>query len=303
MFRALREMRCALDAATAAGRLPGRGGVAPSPPLLDGVLPPAARVEPPSRQRPAPFTCSCSRRSSRSWLRRWRASRSPVTTRSSHGPRRASSTYSAVASPHLGGRGGDAVAVNRAADVAIAGLGLAVRALCSLRPRSPSSSRIVGRFLPSDTGGQGRARFRLLKLRTMVVGAERKGAGVRGRQGRFAHHPRRPAAAAAHVDRRAAAALERAPRRDVHRRAATDAALPGRALHRPPAPTSRRAPGLTGWAQVNGRAASPGGPDRARRLVRRAPHAWARPADPPARRSRCSGARTRARPGLDAGRV
>jgi lipopolysaccharide/colanic/teichoic acid biosynthesis glycosyltransferase len=40
-------------------------------------------------------------------------------------------------------------------------------------------------------------------------------------------------------------------------------------------------PGITGWAQIHGRARLPvGGPDRTRRLVRRASLALARPQDP-----------------------
>ena len=57
-------------------------------------------------------------------------------------------------------------------------------------------------------------------------------------------------------------------------------------------------PGITGWAQIHGRASLlVGRADRAGRLVRRAPLAAHRPADPRcARRSRSSAARTRARP-------
>ena len=58
-------------------------------------------------------------------------------------------------------------------------------------------------------------------------------------------------------------------------------------------------PGLTGWAQIHGRADAPvGRPDRARRLVRREPLAARRPEDPrSARRSRSSAARTGAATG------
>ena len=80
---------------------------------------------------------------------------------------------------HLGGRGGDALAaVNRAADVAIAGLGLAVTspllAAAALAVKLEDRGPVF--FRQTRVGKDGRD-FELLKLRTMVVGAERKGAG------------------------------------------------------------------------------------------------------------------------------
>ena len=107
------------------------------------------------------------------------------------------------------------------------------------------------------------------------------GAGYAVDQGdpRITRAGRAPAPA---VARRAAAALERRPRRHERDRPAADAALPGRALHDE---RQRRRlevkPGITGWAQIHGRATLPwDGADRARRLVRRAPLAAARPEDP-----------------------
>ena len=211
-----------------------------------GVLHLPARGRASFSSRPAPFTCSCSRRSSRSWLRRWR-SRSPVTTRSwatARGPRQLPPPWRPR---HLGGRGGDALGSREQ------GCGRRDR---RSRPRrdEPSAAaalavKLEDRGPVSSVSGWGRTgAISELKLRTMVVGAERKGASTRS-TGRFAHHPR-PGCG---VDRRAAAALERAPRRDVHRRAATDAALPGRATDHQRRRLDVR-PGLTGWAQVNGRA-------------------------------------------------
>jgi lipopolysaccharide/colanic/teichoic acid biosynthesis glycosyltransferase len=83
--------------------------------------------------------------------------------------------------------------------------------------------------------------FELLKLRTMVVGAETMGAGLsvnRGderitRAGRLLRKL---------LARRAAAALERRSRGDERDRAAADAALPGRAVRRAAAaPAGREA--------------------------------------------------------------
>ena len=77
----------------------------------------------------------------------------------------------------MGGRGGDAL--NRAADVAVAGaallvaspvLGLAALAV-KLRDRGPALYR-------QTRVGKDGADFELLKLRTMVVGAETQGAGL-----------------------------------------------------------------------------------------------------------------------------
>jgi len=76
----------------------------------------------------------------------------------------------------VGGRGGDAL--NRAADVAVAGTALLVAspvlALAALAVKLQDG----GPALYQQTRvGKGGADFELLKLRTMVVGAERQGAG------------------------------------------------------------------------------------------------------------------------------
>ena len=128
--------------------------------------------------------------------------------------------------------------------------------------------------------GKDGADFELLKLRTMVVGAETMGAGLAVNRGD--------------------ARITRAGR--LLRKLSLDE-LPqlwnvvrGEMSVIGPRPTLRYQveqyderqrhrldvkPGITGWAQVNGRAdAALGGADRARRLVRRAPLAASRPADP-----------------------
>ena len=77
------------------------------------------------------------------------------------------------------------------------------------------------------------------------------------RRGRRPDHAGRRAAAP-HLARRAAEPDQRAARRDVAGRPAPDRPGPGRPLHRAPAPPARRVrPGITGWAQVNGRASLP----------------------------------------------
>ena len=128
--------------------------------------------------------------------------------------------------------------------------------------------------------------FELLKLRTMVVGAERMGAGYAVDKGdsRITRSGAHPAQALA---RRAAAALERRARRHVADRAAADAALPGRPLRRAAAPPPRRA------ARHHRLGADPRphdaavvGADRARPLVRPAPQRPPRPEDPAAHAAR-----------------
>ena len=104
--------------------------------------------------------------------------------------------------------------------------------------------------------GKDGAEFELLKLRTMVVDAETHGAGFAVDQGdpritRVGPDP------AQDLDRRAAAALERAPRRHERDRPAADARYQVERY----TPRQRRRlevkPGLTGWAQIHGRAAIP----------------------------------------------
>ena len=76
----------------------------------------------------------------------------------------------------MGGRGGDAL--NRALDAAIAGLGLAaaspVLGLAALAIKLEDRGPVL--YRQTRVGKDG-ADFELLKLRTMVVGAERQGAG------------------------------------------------------------------------------------------------------------------------------
>ena len=174
-------------------------------------------------------------------------------------------------------------AMNRAADVAIAGVGLALTSpligLAALATKLEDRGPVLYRQTRVGKDGED---FEVLKLRTMVVGAETHGSRLRGGPGRPAHHARR-AHPPADVDRRAPAALEHPARRHERHRPAADAALPGRAVRRAPAPPARhqaRAHRVGAGARP-GRAAL-GGAHRARRLVRREPLAACRPRDPPA---------------------
>ena len=129
--------------------------------------------------------------------------------------------------------------MNRALDVALAGAGLALAspllALAALAVKLTDGGPVLYRQTRVGKDGED---FELLKLRTMVVGAETMGAGYAVDRGRPADHARR-AAAAPPLARRAAAALERRPRRHVADRAAADAPLPGRALRRAAAAAAR----------------------------------------------------------------
>ena len=104
--------------------------------------------------------------------------------------------------------------------------------------------------------GKDGADFELLKLRTMVVGAEQQGAGLRRRQGRRAHH------AAGRILRRLS--LDELPQ--LWNVVRGDMSVIG------PRPTLRYQvdqyderqlhrldvkPGITGWAQIHGRASLP----------------------------------------------
>jgi lipopolysaccharide/colanic/teichoic acid biosynthesis glycosyltransferase len=155
----------------------------------------------------------------------------------------------------VGGRGGDAL--NRAADVAVAGtallvaspvLGLAALAV-RLRDRGPALYR-------QTRVGRDGADFELLKLRTMVVGAETQGAGLAVNEG----DPR--ITGVGRILRRLS--LDELPQ--LWNVVRGDMSVIG------PRPTLRYQverytprqrhrldvrPGITGWAQVHGRAALP----------------------------------------------
>ena len=197
--------------------------------------------------------------------------------------RRALELPAARRSRDVGGGGGNAV--NRALDVVgAAARARGRRARCSPRRRSRSSSRTAARCSSARRGSARTAQdFELLKLRTMVVGAEKQGRRLRRR--------------------RRATAGSRASGGSCAARRSTSCRSSGTSLRGEmsligPRPTLRYQvdtytarqrkrldvrPGLTGWAQVHGRATLPwDGADRARRLVRRAPLAARRPEDPAA---------------------
>ena len=102
--------------------------------------------------------------------------------------------------------------MNRAVDAVAAALGLAVTspllAASAVAIKLEDGGPVLYRQMRVGKDGED---FELLKLRTMVVGAEKQGRRLRRRRGRQPDHPRR-APAAAYVDRRAAAALERVAR-------------------------------------------------------------------------------------------
>jgi lipopolysaccharide/colanic/teichoic acid biosynthesis glycosyltransferase len=156
---------------------------------------------------------------------------------------------------HLGGRGGDAL--NRAADVVVGGAALAVAspliALSALAIKLTSPGPVLYRQLRVGRDG---AEFELLKLRTMVVGAEHQGAGFAVDRG----DPR--ITRVGRILRRLS--LDELPQ--LWNVVRGDMSVIG------PRPTLRYQveryddrqrrrlevkPGITGWAQVNGRAALP----------------------------------------------
>jgi len=155
----------------------------------------------------------------------------------------------------VGGRGGDAL--NRAADVAVAGaallaaspvLGLAALAV-KLRDRGPALYR-------QTRVGKDGADFELLKLRTMVVGAETQGAGLAVNRG----DPR--ITGVGRVLRRLS--LDELPQLWNVVRGDMSVIGPRPTLRYQVeryTPHQRRRldvrPGITGWAQVHGRAALP----------------------------------------------
>ena len=155
----------------------------------------------------------------------------------------------------MGGRGGDAL--NRAADVAVAGtallvatpvLGLAALAV-KLRDRGPALYR-------QTRVGKDGADFELLKLRTMVVGAETRGAGLAVNEG----DPR--ITGVGRMLRRLS--LDELPQLWNVVRGDMSVIGPRPTLRYQVeryTPRQRRRlevkPGITGWAQVHGRAALP----------------------------------------------
>ena len=129
------------------------------------------------------------------------------------------------------------------------------RAPCSTSPllaprgaRDPARVRRARRSTASAASGSTGEPFDVLKLRTMVDGAEHIGAGLAVNDERLAHHARRRVAAP-DLARRAAEPAQRAARRDVADRPAPDAAGAGRAVHAAPA----RAPADQARASPAGR--------------------------------------------------
>ena len=155
----------------------------------------------------------------------------------------------------MGGRGGDAL--NRAADVAVAGTALLVAspvlALAALAVKLQDG----GPALYQQTRvGKGGADFELLKLRTMVVGAERQGAGFAVDEG----DPR--ITGVGRILRRLS--LDELPQLWNVVRGDMSVVGPRPTLRYQVeryTPHQRRRlevrPGITGWAQVHGRAALP----------------------------------------------
>ena len=80
----------------------------------------------------------------------------------------------------MGGRGGDAL--NRAADVAVAGTALVVASpllgVAALATKLGDRGPVL--YRQTRVGKDG-VDFELLKIRTMIVGAEKVGRGLRGR--------------------------------------------------------------------------------------------------------------------------
>ena len=148
--------------------------------------------------------------------------------------------------------------MNRALDAAAAGLGLAVAspilAAAALAIKLDDRGPVFYRQRRVGLNGE---EFELVKLRTMEVGAERKGAGFAVNEGdpRITRAGRHAAPA---VDRRAAAAVERRARRHEPRSApAPRSRIRSSATRLVSAGVSRCRPGITGWAQIHGRARLP----------------------------------------------
>ena len=178
--------------------------------------------------------------------------------------------------------------LNRAADVTIAGSALVLAspllALAALAVKLEDGGPVLYR---QTRVGRNGVDFDLLKLRTMVVGAETMGAGLSVNRG----DPR--ITGTGRLLRKLS--LDELPQLWNVVRGEMSVIGPRPTLRYQVEQYDERQrhrldvkPGITGWAQVNGRAvAAVGGPDRARRLVRRAPLATSRPPDPRAH-TRCS---------------
>ena len=132
----------------------------------------------------------------------------------------------------LGAGGGDAVTPS-ARSTSLSRCSASVADRPARRRCSRLAIRLESRGHPIYTQtrvGKDGAPFQIYKLRTMVHGAEFTGAGLAIQEGDDADHAARQLPAPL-LARRAAEPVERAARRDVDRRPATDAAGPGRAVH------------------------------------------------------------------------
>ena len=181
-----------------------------------GAPPRAARDERRARRRPAGRTRSCSPASSPllAAVRGRRPDRALLRARHVGDRRRALELPPPRRARDLGGRGGHAV--NRALDVALAGARARRREPAARRRRARGQAR--GRrpgALPADARRQGRRGLRAAQA--AHDGRRRRAAGRRATRSTGATRGSRASGRVLrrHVDRRAAAALERRPRRHV----------------------------------------------------------------------------------------
>ena len=175
-------------------------------------------------------------------LPRWPASASPATTCSSPGrPSSRSSTTSAAACRPRGKRPRARGEPRRRRGDRRARRSLVVSPVLGGGGSRREARRRGAGALPADARRPGRRRLRAAEAPD--DGRRRGVAGrrLRGRPGATRGSRAPGGAPAAPVARRAAPALERRPRRHVGDRAAADAPLPGRPLHRAPAAPARRA--------------------------------------------------------------